>query len=201
MEPRLRWNNKLKLPLLNSNRVNDILSISVSMGGIGERGLRKMLKDILKILENDARASARQIATMTGLTVAEVKKLIAQAEKDRAILKYKTLVNWDKVGEEQVWALIELRVAPQKDVGFDAIAERIQLFPQARSVFLISGTYDLQVLVVGKTNREIADFVSQQLSHIEGVQETVTQFVLKRYKEDGEVMESGEAVKRQSVIL
>jgi DNA-binding Lrp family transcriptional regulator len=160
-----------------------------------------MLKDILKILENDARTSVRQIATMTGKPVAEVNKLIEQAEKDHTILKYKTVVNWDKAGEEQVWALIEVRVAPQKDVGFDAIAERIQRFPQARSVYLISGTYDLYVLAVGRTNHEIADFVSQQLSHIEGVHETVTQFVLKRYKEDGEVMEGGEAVKRQSVIL
>jgi DNA-binding Lrp family transcriptional regulator len=160
-----------------------------------------MLKDILKILESDARTSVKQIATMTGQPAGEVHRLIEQAEKDRVILKYKTLVNWDKVGEEQVWALIEVRVAPQKDVGFDAIAERIQRFPQAHSVYLISGTYDLLVLALGKTNHEIADFVSQQLSHIDGVQETVTQFVLKRYKEDGEVLEGGEAVKRQSVIL
>ena len=160
-----------------------------------------MMKDILKILENDARISSERLATMTGMTAAEVKKNIEQAEKDRTILKYKTVINWEKAGDEQVWALIEVRVAPQKDVGFDAIAERIQRFPQTRSVYLISGTYDLHVLAVGKTNHEIADFVSQQLSHIEGVQETVTQFVLKRYKEDGELMEGGEAVKRQSVIL
>ena len=160
-----------------------------------------MLKDILKILENDARTPVKQIATMTGHSAAEVSRLIAQAEKDRAILKYKTVVNWEKAGEEQVWALIEVRVAPQKDVGFDAIAERIQGFPQARSVYLISGTYDLYVLAAGRTNHEIAEFVSQHLSRIEGVQETVTQFVLKRYKEDSEVLEGGEPVKRQSVIL
>jgi DNA-binding Lrp family transcriptional regulator len=159
------------------------------------------MKNILKILENDARISNERLATMTGKPTAEVNKLIAQAEKDRTILKYKTVINWEKAGDDQVWALIEVRVAPQKDVGFDAIAERIERFPQTRSVYLISGTYDLHVLVVGKTNREIADFVSQQLSHIEGVHETVTQFVLKRYKEDGEVMESGETAKRQSVIL
>jgi len=160
-----------------------------------------MLKDILKILENDARTSVKQIATMTGMPAAEVTKLIAQAEKDRVILKYKTVINWEKTGDEQVWALIEVRVAPQKDVGFDAIAERIYHFPQTRSVYLISGTYDLYVLAVGKTNHEIADFVSQQLSHIDGVQETVTQFVLKRYKEDGEALDGGEAARRQSVIL
>ena len=160
-----------------------------------------MMKDILKILENDARTSVKEIATMTGKSAAEVGKLIGQAEKDHTILKYKTVINWEKTGEDQVWAIIEVRVSPQKDVGFDAIAERIQRFPQTRSVYLISGTYDLNVLAVGKTNHEIADFVSQQLSHIEGVQETVTQFVLKRYKEDGEILAGGEPVKRQSVIL
>lgn len=160
-----------------------------------------MLKDILKVLEDDARTTTKQIATMTGMPAAEVAKTIKEAEKDRIILKYKAVINWDKVENEQVWALIEVRVAPQKDVGFDAIAERIYRFPQVRSVYLISGTYDLHVLVVGKTNHEIADFVSQKLSHIEGVYETVTQFVLKRYKEDGEVLEGLEEVKRQQVIL
>ena len=160
-----------------------------------------MLKDILKILENDARVTPKQISTMTGMPAAEVVKLIKQAEKDRLILKYKTVINWDRVENEQVWALIEVRVTPQKDVGFDAIAERIYHLPQTRSVFLISGTYDLFVLVVGKNNREIANFVSQNLSHIEGVHETVTQFVLKRYKEDGEIIEGEAGVKRQAVVL
>lgn len=161
-----------------------------------------MLKDILKILENDPRATEKQIATMVGVSAAEVKKTIKQAEKDRIIFKYKTMINWDKLeGNERVWAMIEVRVEPQKDVGFDAIAERILHFPQTRDVYLISGSYDLHVLVAGRTNREIADFVSQNLSHIEGVHETVTQFVLKRYKEDGEILEGGEGVKRQQVVL
>jgi len=160
-----------------------------------------MIKEILKILENDARTTTKQIATMTGTPGAEVARLIKQAEKDRTILKYKTVINWDKVGEEQVWALIEVKVTPQKDVGFDAIAERIYRFPQARSAYLASGEYDLVVLVVGKTEHEVADFVSQKLAPIEGVQGTVTHFVLKRYKEDGEILEGGEEVKRQPVIL
>ena len=142
-----------------------------------------MLKEILKILEGDARATTKQISAMTGLPGTEVTKLIRQAEKDQTILKYKTLVNWDRVENEQVWALIEVKVTPQKEVGFDSIAEHIYRFPQTRTVYLISGSYDLFVLAVGKSNREVADFVSQKLSHIEGVQETVTQFVLKRYKE------------------
>ena len=160
-----------------------------------------MTKEILKILENDARTTTKQISAMTGIPIADVAKFIQQAEEDKTILKYKTVINWDKVENEQVWALIEVRVTPQKDVGFDSIAERIYRFPQTRSVYLISGTYDLFVLVVGKTNREIADFVSQKLSHIGGVQETITQFVLKRYKEDSEIIEGKEEIKRQPVTL
>ncbi len=160
-----------------------------------------MLKDILKILQDDARATPEQIASMTGDSVAEVTKIIKEAEKDRTILKYQTIINWEKVDSEQVWALIEVKVTPQKDVGFDSIAERIYQFPQTRSVYLISGSYDLFVLTVGKSNRDIADFVSQKLSHIEGVHETFTQFVLKRYKVEGEIIDSKENVKRQPVVL
>jgi len=160
-----------------------------------------MIREILKILENDARTTAKQIASMTGASVAEVTKLIKQAEADQTILKYKAIINWDKVGEEQVWASIEVRVTPQRDVGFDAIAERIYRFPQAHSVYLVSGAYDLLVLVVGKTMRDVADFVSQKLAPLEGVQGTVTHFVLKRYKEAGEILEGKEEAKRQPVIL
>ena len=160
-----------------------------------------MLKEILNILQNDACTTTEQIAAMTGIPSAKVTRHIKQAEKDRIILKYKAIINWDKVEDEQVWALIEVKLTPQKDVGFDSIAERIYRFPQTRTVYLISGSYDLFVLAIGKTNHEIADFVSQKLSHIEGVQETVSQFVLKRYKEDGEIVEGKEEVKRQPVIL
>jgi DNA-binding Lrp family transcriptional regulator len=161
-----------------------------------------MLKDILKILENDARTTSQQIATMTGTPVNEVNKIIEQAEKDRIILKYKTVINWDRLEEDgQVWALIEVRVKPEPEVGFDSIAERIARFEQVRSLFLASGTYDLLVVVVGKSEHKVADFVSQNLAHIEGVQGTVTHFVLKRYKDDGELLEGGEGAKRQPVIL
>jgi len=160
-----------------------------------------MLKDILKILENDARTTTRQIATMTGLPVAEVTRLVKQAEKDRIILKYKTAVNWDRVEDEQVWALIEVKVKPEPEAGFDSIAERVSQYPQVRSLYLASGTYDLLLVVLGKNERTVADFVSQNLAHIEGVEATVTHFVLKRYKEDGELLEGGEGVKRQPVIL
>ena len=160
-----------------------------------------MIKDILQIMEKDARITPRQLSAMTGTPTAEITKQIKQAEKERVILKYKTVINWDKVANEQVWALIEVKLTPQKDVGFDSVAEHIYRFPQTRSVYLVSGTNDLFVLAVGKSNHEVADFVSQKLSHIEGVQATVTQFVLKRYKEDGEIIEGKEEIKRQPVIL
>jgi len=160
-----------------------------------------MIKDILKILENDARTTTKQISTMTGASSAEVAKVIKQAEKDRIILKYKTVINWDKVADEQVWALIEVKITPQKDVGFDSVAEHIYRFIQVRSAYLASGTYDLLIVVVGKTEHEVADFVSQKLAPIEGVQGTVTHFMLKRYKEDGEILEGKEEVRREPVIL
>lgn len=160
-----------------------------------------MIKDILRILENDARATNKQIASTIGIPITEVSKSIEKAEKDRTILKYKTIINWRKAGEEQVWALIEVKVTPQPDVGFDSIAERIYRFPQVCSAYLASGTYDLLLVVVGKTEHEVADLVSQKLSHIEGVQGTVTHFVLKRYKQDGEILEGEEEVKRQPVIF
>ena len=160
-----------------------------------------MIKEILKILENDAHITTKQIATMTGAPGAEITKLIKQAEKSRIILKYKAVVNWDKMENEQVWALIEVKIAPQPDVGYDSIAERIYRFPQVRSAYLASGTYDLTVFVVGETMHDVADFVSQKIAPVEGVHETITHFMLKRYKEDGEILEGEEEVKRQPVIL
>lgn len=160
-----------------------------------------MLKDILKILESDARTTTEQIATMLGKSSKEVASTIKQAEKDHIILKYKTMINWDKVANERVSALIEVKIAPQRDVGFDAVAERIYRFPQANTVYLLSGTYDLLVIVTGKSMQDVASFVSQKLAPIEGVQGTVTHFMLKRYKEDGEILNGKEEIKRQPLVL
>ena len=159
------------------------------------------MKEILEILEKDARLSAEQIATMTGVPVSEVKETITKAERDRTILKYKTVINWEKLGQEQVWALIEVRVQPQRDVGFDAIAERIYRFPEARSVYLVSGAFDLAVLVSARTMQEIASFVAQKLAPLESVMGTVTHFLLKRYKEDGEILEGEEKARRLPLTL
>ena len=154
------------------------------------------MKEILRILERDARTTPQQIATMTGKPLAQVKRAIKKAESDRTILKYKTVINWDKLREEQVRALVEVKVVPQRDVGFDAIAERIYRFPEARSVYLMSGTYDIAVLVEGSTMQEVAGFVTQKLAPLESVQGTVTHFLLKRYKEDGDILGVEEQPKR-----
>ncbi len=160
-----------------------------------------MLTQILKVLENDARTSLQQIATITGLSEAEVAQTVKKAEQDQVILKYKAIVNWEKVQDEHVFALIEVKVTPQRDVGFDSIAERIYRFPQAHTVYLLSGTFDLLVIVTGRTIQEVANFVSQKLAPVEGVQSTVTHFLLKKYNEDGEILGNREDLKRQPFIL
>lgn len=159
------------------------------------------MKEILEILEKDARTTPEQISTMTNVPLAEVEKEIKKAEEERTIVKYKTMVNWQRLGVEQVWALIEVRIQPQRDVGFDVVSERVYRFPQVRSAYLVSGGYDLAVLVVGKTMEEVATFVAQKLAPLEGVQGTVTHFLLKRFKEDGEILDGQEDTKRLPLTL
>ena len=159
------------------------------------------MKEILKILEKDARTTPEKISTMTGKPLNEVKKTIRKAERNRTILKYKTIINWGKIENKQVWALVEVKVTPQKEVGFDSVAELIYRFPHARSVYLVSGTHDIAVLVRGSSMQEIATFVSEKLAPLDSVQGTVTHFLLKRYKEDGEILEGGEGVRRLPVTL
>ena len=158
-------------------------------------------KEIFKILEQNSRATIQQIAAQTGLTHAEVDREIQRAEKNCTILSYKTAINWDKLGEEQVWALVEVKVQPQRGVGFDSIAERIARFHQARSVYLVSGAYDLSVLVVGTNMKEVATFISEKLATLPSVQGTVTHFLLKRYKEDGLALHAKEANQRLPITF
>ena len=147
------------------------------------------MEQIFEILEQDAKTTPEQISTMVGIPEREVEKIIKQAENDGTIVKYKTTINWAKLGKEDIWALIEIKLAPQRDVGFDAIAERIYQFPQVHSAYLVSGTYDLAVLVKGKSMQELSSFVTEKLAPLERVQSTVTHFLLKRYKENGEVFQ------------
>ena len=133
---------------------------------------------------------------MTGRSAEEVQEVIAAAERDRAIVKYKAVVNWDRVGEQEVLALVELRVTPQRDVGFDGVAKRIARFPEVRSIHLMSGDYDLSVLLAGRTMQDIASFVAMRLAALEEVQGTTTHFLLKRFKEDGVILDEEETARR-----
>jgi len=133
---------------------------------------------------------------MLGMSEEDVKTKIAELEADKVIINYRAMVNWERAGVEKVNALIEVKVIPQRDVGFDEIAERIYRFPEVKSVFLMSGAYDLMVLVEGTTMKEVALFVSQKLATIYNVQSTATHFVLKKYKLEGVIMEGKEEVER-----
>lgn len=156
-------------------------------------------RGILSVLEADPRASSEKIATMLGLEPEFVASEIERLERERIIVARKTIVNWERAGEESVWALVEVRISPQRDTGFDALAERIARFPETRSVYLVSGTYDLAVQVVGRTMRDVSSFVSAKLAPIAEVQGTTTHFLMKRYKDDGELLEDGEEAERLAV--
>lgn len=152
--------------------------------------------EILELLQSNSRLTAQQIAVMTGRDEVEVRKIIEGLEADKTIIKYFTLVNWEKAGVEKVSALIEVKMTPQRDVGFDSVAERIYRFPEVKTVHLMSGAYDLAVLVEGVTMKEVALFVATKLATIENVLSTATHFVLKTYKQDGFVFEDRETDKR-----
>ena len=144
-----------------------------------------MNKELLEIIEKNARLSNKDIAVMLSKEEGDIKKMIEQYEKDDIILGYKALVDWDKTDSEHVNALIELRVSPQPDRGFDKLAEKIGNYPEVSSLYLMSGGYDFMVLLEGKTMREVAYFVAQKLAPLDTVITTATHFVLRKYKDKG----------------
>ena len=151
--------------------------------------MRSLELSILDILTDDARTPISQIATMLGKTQAEVADTIARLEKQRIIIKYPALINWEKVDIDQVEALIEVRITPMRDRGFDAVAEQIYRFDEVSSVYLMSGGYDLMVMLKARTLKQLALFVAEKLSTIEGVMSTATHFVLKKYKNEGVIID------------
>ena len=153
-------------------------------------------KRILELLEHDARLSAKTIASMIDQNEDEVQSIINQYEKDRTILGYHAVVNWEKTDWEGVTAMIEVKVSPEREVGFNNIAERIYRFPEVRSVYLMSGGYDLSIIVEGESMKDVARFVSHKLSALDQVQSTVTHFIMKRYKEDHFIFDENEEDKR-----
>ena len=158
--------------------------------------------DILKILEKDGPMISRdKIAHMVGKSEEEVNAIIAGLEKENIIVGYKTMINWDVTDTELVNALIELRITPQRGEGYDKFAERIYKYPQVKSLFLMSGAYDLCVILEGSSMKEVALFVAQKLAPMESVISTATHFVLKKYKEDGLVFYKDENDTRQVITL
>ncbi len=143
------------------------------------------MDQFLKILEDNANLTPEQLAVMCNKEVGDIKKFIEQNEKDGVILGYKTMIDWDKTDRGYVTALIEVKITPQRDRGFDRVAEIIYNYPEVQSLYLMSGSYDLCVLIEGKTMREVAYFVAQKLATIDDVISTATHFVLRKYKDKG----------------
>ena len=142
---------------------------------------------ILNLLEEDATLTAKQLAVMLDKEEGDIKKSIEAYEKDGVILGYKTIIDWDKTDKEYVTALIEVKLTPQRDRGFDKVAEKIYNYPEVQSLYLMSGAYDLAVFIEGKTMKEVAYFVAQKLAPIDSVISTATHFVLRKYKDKGVV--------------
>ena len=147
---------------------------------------------ILELLKEDARRDSALLATLLGTPEEEIRAAITEMENDHIILKYASIINWSKVDDDKVTALIEVQITPERGRGFDAIAERIYLYPEVKSVFLMSGGYDLLVEIEGRTLREVANFVSSKLSTLDPVLATKTNFILKKYKQDGVIFEEHE---------
>ena len=154
--------------------------------------LNELEMKVLDLLKEDARMTPALLATLIGVDEAEVATAIAELESEHVIVKYAAVVNWSKVEDEKVTAQIEVQITPERGRGFEGIAERIYLYPQVKSVFLMSGAYDLLVEIEGRNLREVANFVTEKLSTIDSVLSTKTNFILKKYKQDGIIYEEQE---------
>ena len=160
-----------------------------------------MREAILTFLEKNSRIDLQELAVILGTDEATVANEIAQMEQEHIICGYHTLIDWDKTSADKVTALIEVRVTPQRGQGFDSIAERIYNYPEVRSVYLISGAFDLMVILEGKTLKEVSGFVSDKLSTLDSVLSTATHFILKKYKDHGTTFEKKTRDERMPVTL
>ncbi|WP_223594223.1 Lrp/AsnC family transcriptional regulator [Neobacillus bataviensis] len=157
--------------------------------------------EILKIIEEDHKLSVETIASMVLSSEEKVKAAIEKLEQEKIIISYPTLIDWSKVeGQENIIAMIDVKVTPKRGVGFDEVAERIYRFPEVTSLYLMSGAYDLSITVEGKTMTQIATFVSEKLSTIENVISTTTHFMLKKYKHDGVIFGGGDEKDKRMVV-
>lgn len=146
-----------------------------------------MREELLAIIEKNSRIDLKELAVILGVREVDVVNELETMEREGIICGYHTLVNWEKTSNEKVTALIEVRVTPQRGQGFDSVAERIYRYPEVRSVYLISGGFDLMVILEGKTLREVSSFVSDKLSTLDRVLSTSTHFILKKYKDHGTI--------------
>lgn len=159
-----------------------------------------MKKKILDIISKNSRYSAQDLAAMLGTDEETIEREIKEMEEDKVICGYPALINWDNTDYEKVTALIEVNVTPQRDMGFNKVAERIYKFEEVESVYLMSGGFDLTVIIQGKSMKEVARFVSEKLSTLEYVNSTATYFVLKKYKEHGLTMAEEHDKKERMLI-
>jgi DNA-binding Lrp family transcriptional regulator len=168
--------------------------------GVVEMDRQKQM-ELLRLLEEDSRLDAEQLGKMLAVPTEVVKQAIAALEEEKVIVKYPALINWERVDDHPyVNAMIDVKVTPKRDVGFDEVAERICRFPEVKAVYLMSGaSYDLSVVLEGKTMREVASFVSQKLATLDSVVSTATHFILKRYKHDGIQLEDRDEDRRMVV--
>ncbi|MDR2358087.1 MAG: Lrp/AsnC family transcriptional regulator [Oscillospiraceae bacterium] len=159
------------------------------------------MDEILKILERDGRLTAGQIAAMLGRAEADVERAIDDYETGGAILKYTAIIDWDKAADGRVTALIEVKISPQRGDGFDRIAERIYQYDEVDSLYLMSGSFDLTVIMSADSIREVAEFVYAKLATIDGVTGTATHFILKKYKEKGCVFKKPEQQEERMIFV
>lgn len=155
---------------------------------------------LLRLLENDCTLTIEQLASMADMTVEEVKAAIKKYEDDKIILGYKAIVDWDRTEREAVTALIEVKVTPQRGEGFDRVAERIYQYDEVESVYLMSGSFDLTVIISGRSLKEVALFVGEKLAPMEEVTGTATHFILKKYKEKHLIFDKQEAQEERFVF-
>lgn len=154
------------------------------------------MKELLELLEHNARRPISELAAILNRSEYQVEKEIAELERNNIISGYNTLINWDKFGTDKVTAIIEVNLTPQREVGFDAIAERIYRFEEVRDVYLMSGKFDLMVVIEGNSLKEVANFVATRLATIDGVTATSSHFMLKPYKKDGVIIDDKECDRR-----
>ncbi|MBR6012165.1 MAG: Lrp/AsnC family transcriptional regulator [Selenomonadaceae bacterium] len=158
------------------------------------------MRELLEVLEKNSRVPVSELAAMLQKSEYEVEKEIERLEKEKVILSYGALVNWERYGDDVVTAIIEINLTPQREVGFDAIAERLYRYDEVRTVYLMSGNFDLLVIIEGKSLKDISNFVSTRLSTIEGVTQTRSHFLLKAYKKDGVILDDDEQDRRLVVV-